>query len=56
MNQFPEWFTVEADRRYELHDLAAGTGVVHTGADLQRGFPLALAAGRETRLLVRPEP
>jgi hypothetical protein len=54
MNQFPEWFIVEAASRYEVHDLTAGTRTVHAGADLQRGLPLEVAAGREVRLVVAP--
>jgi len=54
MNQFPEWFTVEADRRYDVRDISNGTRSVRTGAELQRGVPLALAADRETRLVVNP--
>jgi hypothetical protein len=54
MNQFPEWFTVEAARRYEVWDVASGTRAVQMGDALQRGLPLELAADRETRLVVRP--
>jgi hypothetical protein len=53
MNQFPEWFTVNGGARYEVRDLSASTVAIHTGADLQRGLPLRLAADRETRVLVR---
>jgi hypothetical protein len=52
MNQFPEWFTVEAGGRYDVRAVTAGTRTTHPGADLLRGLPLSLAAGRETRLLV----
>jgi hypothetical protein len=54
MNQFPEWFTVQADHRYEIHDVVRTTRATHTGTTLQRGLPLELAAGRDTRLVVRP--
>jgi hypothetical protein len=54
MNQFPEWFTVEAGRRYEVRDVARGTRAVRTGDELQRGLAIELAAKLETRLTVRP--
>jgi hypothetical protein len=56
INQFPEWFTVEADRRYEVRDLSTGTRSVHSGAELARGLPVELRPGRERRLVVRPLP
>jgi len=54
INQFPEWFTVAADRRYEVADPAGGRKAVHTGAALAAGLPVTLAAGRELRLVVAP--
>ena len=56
INQFPEWFTVEAGRRYEVRDVSTGTRSVHTGAELARGLPLELGRDRERRLAVRPLP
>jgi hypothetical protein len=54
INQFPEWFAVEAAGRYEVRDLSAGTASVHSGAELLRGLPLELSPGREVRLVVDP--
>ena len=43
-----------AANRYEVRDVTTGSRTVHSGADLQRDLPLALAAGREVRLVVAP--
>jgi hypothetical protein len=53
MNQFPEWFAVDAGRRYAVWNTSSDTRTTHTGLELQRGLPLDLA-NRETRLVVRP--
>ncbi len=52
MNQFPEWFTVEPDRRYDVRDGSSNPRML-TGTELERGLPIDLRAGREARLTVR---
>ncbi|MCX7046179.1 MAG: hypothetical protein NTX50_11925, partial [Candidatus Sumerlaeota bacterium] len=47
INQFPEWFTTEADRRYVISDLAGGAAKTVTGKDLQEGIALELKPGVE---------
>jgi hypothetical protein len=54
INQFPEWFTVESERRYTVRDAVAGTQPVLTGRALQEGLPVELKAGEERRLRVAP--
>lgn len=53
INQFPEWFTVEADARYEVCDFATGQRTACTGKEMADGVPVALSPGRETRWTVR---
>ena len=52
INSYPEWFTVEAERRYRVSDAATGESSLHTGAELARGLPLRLTAGQTRRLIV----
>ena len=56
INQFPEWFTVEAERSYTVRDLAAGAPAAHTGRAMAEGIPVRLEPGRELRLEVAPTP
>jgi hypothetical protein len=64
INQFPEWFTVEADRPYRVRNVTAGhparqvavpgPDAPATGRELQDGLAVDLKAGREVRLIVTP--
>jgi hypothetical protein len=54
INQFPEWFTTEAARRYAVRDAAAGSERTLTGGELQEGLPVELKPGTELRLRVTP--
>jgi hypothetical protein len=51
MNTLPEWFTVEAARRYTISGLDSGSKT-YTGKQLSDGMPVALAAGAEKHLIV----
>lgn len=53
INQFPEWFTVEPDGRYELVDAQDGTRSTVSGEELLRGRPLHLRPGEDRRLVLR---
>ena len=53
MNTLPEWFTVEAERRYTVRDAGSGAETAQTGRDLHAGLPVEVPAGGEVRLLVR---
>ncbi|NQT16570.1 MAG: hypothetical protein HQ582_27670 [Planctomycetes bacterium] len=54
INQFPEWFVVEAGRRYAVRDLVAGTETTFAGEGLLEGMPVKLSAGVELRLIITP--
>jgi len=53
INQFPEWFTVEADKSYTSHDLVSDSSQTLTGKQLHDGVTLHLQPGIERRLLVK---
>ena len=53
INQFPEWFTVEAEKRYVVSDLTEGTRRTCTGRQLAEGLRVELGGGVEKRLTVR---
>jgi len=55
INQFPEWFTVEAEASYTVRDLAAGAAATHTGRAMAEGVPIRLEPGREVRLEVEKD-
>lgn len=52
INQFPEWFTVEAEKRYVVSDLTEGTRKTSTGRRLAEGLRVELGGGVEKRLTV----
>ena len=52
INQFPEWFTVEAAQRYTITDVTSGKRATHPGSRLQAGIPLELEPGVELRLTI----
>jgi hypothetical protein len=49
LNEWPEWFVVEHDRRYEV-SVGGAASFVRLGAELVQGLPLSLRAG-ETLLI-----
>ena len=52
INQFPEWFTVEADRTYRLHNVTTGETASYAGAALRAGLPVRVEPGRPLRLIL----
>ena len=60
INQFPEWFTVAVGTRYRVQPQSAGAAGVParelSGAELRRGLPVQLEAGRPVQLTVQPLP
>jgi hypothetical protein len=52
INQFPEWFTVEAGVIYAVREAGAVAPAIHPGRALREGLPLKLAPGVETRWIV----
>jgi rhamnogalacturonyl hydrolase YesR len=55
LNQFPEWFTTQADQHYTVRNITAGGESVLTGRQLQAGIELSLKPGAEVRLIVTPQ-
>ena len=53
INQFPEWFTVEATKNYMVRDLASDTQTTHTGKQLSEGIPMTLDTDAEKHLVIR---
>jgi len=54
LNEWPEWFVVEADRRYSV-TVGAEPAMARIGAELQQGLPVQLAAGASIRITVRDD-
>jgi len=49
INQFPEWFTADAQTRYAVREIGAETEQTVTGKQLQEGLPVELKPGAELR-------
>lgn len=45
INQFPEWYTVESESRYEVRDLATGSKTTYSGTQLKKGITINLKPG-----------
>jgi hypothetical protein len=56
INQFPEWFTVEAGRPYVLEGVGNGTSRSVTGAELRAGLACELKPGQIWERTVRALP
>ena len=52
INQFPEWYTVDSETQYTVHDLTANSRVTYTGKQLHEGVAIRLQPGIEHRLVV----
>lgn len=52
INQFPEWFTVEAGRNYTIQRGEGGEERSFTGSEMRDGVPVSLRAGEEVVLRV----
>ncbi len=53
INQFPEWFTVESEKRYTVRDLTSDSKSTFTGKQLNEGITIHLQPGTERHLLVK---
>ena len=53
INQFPEWYTVEADKRYSVQQAPSWEEEVFSGKQLLSGLPLEMKAGEELRLTIK---
>jgi hypothetical protein len=54
INQFPEWFTVNAKAQYTVRGIASGRSERRTGDELRNGLAVTLAAGDTRQLQVAP--
>ncbi|NQU22973.1 MAG: hypothetical protein HQ567_16980 [Candidatus Nealsonbacteria bacterium] len=52
LNQFPEWFTARAGKRYTVRNLPADSHSIFTGRQLRDGLPVTLKPGAAVRLVV----
>ena len=52
INQFPEWYTVSPDERYQMREAERGISVELKGQDLLDGLPLTLRPNEMRRLIV----
>ncbi|UCH64326.1 MAG: hypothetical protein JSU77_12515 [Fidelibacterota bacterium] len=52
INQFPEWYTVDSETIYAVHDLTADSKATYTGRQLSEGIAIRLQPGIEHRLVV----
>ncbi len=55
INQFPEWFTVSADKNYYLYDVESKVKQKYTGSELSRGILIKLKGGNEKQLILIDE-
>jgi hypothetical protein len=54
INQFPEWFTVQADARYAVRDMTTGAEKTLSGREMQDGIPVELKPGAPVRWRIEP--
>ncbi|GAH72707.1 unnamed protein product, partial [marine sediment metagenome] len=48
-----EWFTVESEKRYTVHDPTSDSKSIYTGKQLHEGISINLQPGTERRLMVQ---
>ena len=53
INQFPEWFTVTPERRYDVRQAGDFESLEKTGTELRAGFPANTKAGEPLLLSVK---
>jgi len=46
INQFPEWFTVAADKSYEIRNIRDDASKVYSGKELQDGISMSVSANQ----------
>jgi hypothetical protein len=53
INQFPEWFTIKANKSYMVHDAATNSRRAYTAKQLIEGLPITLERGVERYLQIQ---
>jgi hypothetical protein len=56
INQFPEWFRVDAEKSYTVRDLTFGSRAEYTGRQIHDGIALEVQPASEVRLWVTSTP
>ena len=54
INQFPEWFTVEADARYAVRDMTTGPEKTLSGREMQDGIAVEVKPDAPVRWRIEP--
>jgi hypothetical protein len=52
INQFPEYFTIEKDKRYRIIPVDSQTEMIVSGNDLNNGYPVKIKSGKTIRLII----
>ncbi|MFC1743189.1 hypothetical protein ACFL35_04290 [Candidatus Riflebacteria bacterium] len=52
INQFPEWFTVDPEKRYVLHESSNGKQHTYSGKQLHEGISQSLKAGTARKIRI----
>jgi hypothetical protein len=52
INQFPEWFTVEVEKKYSFRDVRADQKSTHRGEEFISGIPVILQGGQEKQFII----
>lgn len=55
INQFPEWFTARAERRYKIEDVTSGAQIERKGAELTAGLPVSLKPRQTVLWRIQPQ-
>jgi hypothetical protein len=53
INQFPEWFTVEQNKRYMVHDLTSNTRKSYSTQQMADGITISVQASVPQYLIVQ---
>ena len=53
INQFPQWFMVEAEKSYSVYDLTTGSKTTYAGQQLEQGIVIDLPPSSERLLVVQ---
>jgi hypothetical protein len=53
INQFPEWFTVEQNKRYMVHDLTSNTRKSYIAQQMADGITISVQTGVTQYLIVQ---
>ena len=52
INQFPEYFTIEKDKRYRIIPVDSQKEMIVSGNDLNNGYPIKIKSGKTIKLII----